>query len=219
MKPISYSAQTVSEARNRIIKYRPFPDSAIREMGQQLQNQSWHEIYSSKCPEMKAIKFEEIIMQMVNFHFPEKSFKVKKNDKPWVDAHLLRIDRQRKREYNKNKRSEKWLKLNEQFLERADRLKKEYYKNRVEDLKTSNTSQWYSKLKRMSSLDQTKEDEIEVEDLIGSSNQSQAEKIADQFALVSSLYEPLNLNDINIPTDGKSKPLPLFEPYQIYMKI
>ena len=70
--------------------------------------------------------------------------------KPHVRKHLRSV------------RSEKWLELNHQFQKRADSLKREYYKNRVEDLKTSNTSQWYSKLKRMSSLDQSKEYEIEA---------------------------------------------------------
>ena len=75
------------------------------------------------------------------------------NDKPWVDSKLKKLDRQRKREYNKRKKSDKWVyRLNKAFLEKADQLKQYYYSNMVEDLKTSNPGQWYSKLKRMSSI-------------------------------------------------------------------
>ena len=62
--------------------------------------------------------------------------KVNCADKPWVDSELLRLDRKRKREYNKRKKSNKWLELNKLFNERAEQLKVAYYKNRVEDLKT-----------------------------------------------------------------------------------
>ena len=70
--------------------------------------------------------------------------KVNENDQPWVDSELLSIDRRRKREYCKRQKSEKWHSLNTQFLERSRLLKESYYVNIVEDLKSSNLSQWYS---------------------------------------------------------------------------
>ena len=118
MKPLSNQFPS-QDKRYKVIKYRPFPDSAIRSMGQWIQSQSWEEIYRIKCPNIKAQRFEEIIMEKVNFFFPEKSIKLNQNDKPWVDGKLLKLDRARKREYNNNKKSEKWLKLNEEFLERS----------------------------------------------------------------------------------------------------
>ena len=71
----------------------------------------------------------------------------------------------------------------------------------------------------MSSIDQSKDDEVEVQDLIGLSNQSQVEIIADQFSKVSNQYAPLQNTDKSIPFTEDSKPLPCFEPYQIHMKI
>ena len=62
-------------------------------------------------------------MDKVADFFPEKSIKISSNDKPWVDLQLLKLDRKRKREYYKNKRSEKWKELNLQFQERAKLLK------------------------------------------------------------------------------------------------
>ena len=141
MKPISASDKVVKRSNYKIIKYRPFPDSGIRQMGQWLQSQSWHEIYRLSCANEKAEKFEKMIMDKVADFFPEKSIKISSNDKPWVDLQLLKLDRKRKREYYKNKRSEKWKELNLQFQERAKLLKQNYYEDRVEDLKISNPSQ------------------------------------------------------------------------------
>ena len=217
MRPISTGIPP--SVKYKQIKFRRFPDSALREMGRWLQGQNWHEVYMLTCPNQKAEKFESILMEKINLYFPEKVIKVNSNDKPWVDRKLLQIDRQRKREYNKRKRSEKWKKLNNLFHERAKILKENYYKDRVEDLKTSNISQWYSRLKRMSSIDQTKEGDVEVQDLVEFPNQEQAEMIADQYAKISNQYKPLKSEDLDCSNMTDSKPLPLFDPYQVYLKI
>ena len=218
MKPLTHEFSTVPK-RYKVITYRPFPDSAIREMGQWIQSQSWNEIYSIECPNLKAQKFEEILMEKVNLFFPEKCLKIDENDQPWVDTQLLKLDRLRKREYNKRKRSEKWTNLNQLFLERAEYLKESYYTNMVEDLKTSKVGQWYSKVKRMSSIDPTRDEKICVEKLEELSSMDQAEFIADSFAEISNAYQPLKREDISIPDVGDSKPCPLFEPFEIYEKI
>ena len=218
MKPLSQNSLT-NRPKYRTIKYRSFPDSGIREMGQWLQSKSWNELYRIDCPEKKAEMFEKTLMEKVNIIFPEKVMKVNCADKPWVDSELLRLDRKRKREYNKRKKSDRWLELNKMFTERAEQLKVAYYKNRVEDLKTSNISQWYSKIKRMSDVDQTKESYVEIQDMADMSNQEQVEEIADQFAQISNQYEPLRSDKIEIPETHNSQPQPLFEPIQIHEKI
>ena len=135
MKPLSLEVQN-KKKNYKIIQYRPFPESGIRQMGMWIQSKSWREIYAMKCPNKKAKVFEEILMDKINTYFPIKSLKLNEDDKPWVDAKLLKLDRLRKREYSKRKKSEKWVSLNSQFLERAEMLKKSYYENVVEDLKT-----------------------------------------------------------------------------------
>ena len=218
MRPISNAFQS-REKRWKIIKYRPFPESGIREMGRWIQSQSWDEIYRISCPNQKAITFEKILLDKVNLIFPEKYIRINENDKPWVDAKLLKIDRARKREYSKRKKSEKWIKLNDLFQERASVLKKTYYRDMVEDLKTSNVSQWYSKVKRMSSIDLTKDEGTEVHDLMHLPISAQAEKIADQFAEISNQYDAIKSENISIPNMESSKPHPLFEQHQIHEKI
>ena len=62
-------------------------------------------------------------MEKINELFPEKQMKINSNDKPWIDTELKKLDRRRKRDYNKNKKSIKWAELNTKFLERAESLK------------------------------------------------------------------------------------------------
>ena len=218
MKPLS-NLNPRQSVRYKTIKYRPFPDSGIREMGQWLQSQRWGEIYSENDENRKAEKFEAIIMEKVNLFFPEKTLKISANDQPWANAQLLRLDRQCKREYNKNKKSNKWKKLNQSLLEMTSQLKTDYYENMVEDLKESNVGQWYSKVKRMSSIDPTREEKILVQEINDLPSNQQAEVIADEFARISNLYQPLKTEDIELPSVENSKAFPMFEPYQIHEKI
>ena len=218
MRPLS-STLPAKDKVYKIIKYRPFPDSAIRTMGQWIQSQKWEHIYRESDPNAKVIMFEKILVDKINELFPEKVLKVNENDKPWIDSKLLKIDRLRKREYSKRKKSEKWLKLNKLFHERAQVLKESYYKDRVEDLKNSNVSQWFSKVKRMSEIDPTKEDRVEVHDLMHLPSSDQGEEIANRFAEISNQYAPLKSDDIPVLDMESSKPHPLFEPYQVHEKI
>ena len=96
MEPLS-SQNPTSVKRYKTIKYRPFPDSAIREMGLWVQSQTWDEIYKISDADKKTTeKFEEILMRKVDFFFPEKTIRINEDDKPWVDSHLLKLDRQQK---------------------------------------------------------------------------------------------------------------------------
>ena len=66
----------------------------------------------------------------------------------------------------------------------------------------------------MSSLDILKDQNINVEALSDLSNIEQAEKIADAFAKISNLNEPLKDEDIIMPSTEDSKPHPLFSPHE-----
>ena len=216
--PLS-TANPTQQKKYKTVKYRPFTESGVREMGQWVQKQSWSDIYKVSCVNLKTEKFEEMIMEKVNLFFPEKTLRLCEDDKPWMTCGLKNLDRQRKREYSKNKKSIKWRALEEKFKEKSAEAKPAYYINMVEDLLTSNPGQWYSKIKRMSNIDPTKDDKVFVQELMGLPSSVQAEIIADQFAAISNEYEPLKADDINIPNMADSKPAPLFEPYQIYEKI
>ena len=150
---------------------------------------------------------------------PQKKIKITSEDRPWFNQKLKKLDRKLKREYTKNKKSKKWMLLKTKFEEKCSEEKENYYKNIVEDLKTSKPSQWYSKLKRMSSHDQAHSEEPVVQSFIGISDELQAEKIAEQFSQISNLYDPLEAEDVCLGDVGNTKPFPSLEPYFIHKKI
>ena len=124
------------------------------------------------------------------------------------------LKRLKSREYNKNRRSNKWEKLNKLFKKEVLKAKRSFYKSKIKDLKESNPSQWYSKLKRLCSYDQHKSEPIIVETIKHLSIQEQAELIADKFSKVSQEYEPLNEKDIIVP-EFESSSIPIFTPLDV----
>ena len=84
----------------------------------------------------------------------------------------------------------------------------------VKDLKESNPRQWYSKLKRMSSIDKQKGESFIIESLMGVSDAEQAEKIADQFAEISQQYEPLTKESIPPETYESENSSMFFIPFE-----
>ena len=68
-----------------------------------------------------------------------------------------------------------------------------YYKNIVSDLKDANPGKWHSKLKRMCGQKNEKQKNILVEELMGYTDQEQADMIAQQYAAVSNQYDAIKL--------------------------
>ena len=91
--------------------------------------------------------------------------------------------------------SRKWYYLDSLFEEKCEEEKDNYFHNIVHDLKTSNPSQWYSKMKRMSGQEDNQADIDTVEELNGLEKDEQVEVIADHYAAVSNLYEPVHNAD------------------------
>ena len=91
--------------------------------------------------------------------------------------------------------SRKWYYLDSLFEEKCEEEKVNYYHNIVHDLKTYIASQWYSKMKRMSGQEDNQADIDTVEELNGLEKDEQVEVIADHYAAVSNLYEPVHNAD------------------------
>ena len=139
--------------------------------------------------------------------FPIKILKICEDDQPWFSKSLKKLDRKRKREFFKHKKSEKWEKLNKEFQERCEEEKSKYYANIVCDLKESNISQWYSKKERKAwHLSPSLPPDSCVEELTGLSEQAQAERIADHYASISAQYQSVRSEDFPDYKTGKHRP-------------
>ena len=195
MRPISATYE-VPPRVYRTVHTRPHTESGVAAFKQWIESESckWVDIYTNCDTHKKAQIFQESLTQAYEKCFPIKSFKISDDDCPWMTKSLKKLDRLRKREFYKNKKSSKWEKLNLAFQAKAETEKEKYYANMVSDLKTSNVSQWFSKVKRMSGQEETRSD-FTVDELLGLSDQDQAEKIADHYAGISQLYKPVANSD------------------------
>ena len=140
-----------------------------------------------------------MVNEAVNKYLPEKAIKIACDDEPWFSQPLKVLDRRRRREYNKNRRSAKYLELDRRFKEKISKCKKKYKRDIIDDLKSAKSGEWYSKLKRMTRYDQGKSEILQVEEISNLSDQDQAERIADQLAEISNTYKQVEVSDIDIP--------------------
>ena len=149
--------------------------------------------------------------------FLKKTLKITNFDQPWITQKLKKLDRQKKRIYNKQRRSEKWKMLDKQFRKEIKAAKVNFYKKMVSDLKTKNPGQWYSAVKRMTNYEKNPE-HLVVDTISHLSAQEQCELIADDFSEIPNSYSPLHKEDIQIPKFSVSD-IPQFKEAQVWKKI
>ena len=170
-KPL-LSETEIYRRQYKIIKTRPLTRSGLSLFHKLITSYNWTHFYRITDVNEKAQFLKMLLAEKYTKFFPQKVFKVSSDDKPWFKSDLKALDRKRKREFNKHHKSEKWEKLNKEFGERCKAAKEQYFKNMVSDLKESNPSKWYSKLKRMSGIEDNKGSSTTVEALIGRGRQS-----------------------------------------------
>ena len=206
MRPISASLP-VPPRVYKTVQTQPITESGLQLFRTWIEEQRWLDVYSCSDVHEKAAKFQTLVMDSFKKCFPVKTFKICEDDQPWISKSLKKLDRHRKREFFKHKKSTKWEYLNKKFQEKCEEEKRKYYSNIVTDLKESNISQWYSKVKRMAGqLSPSLSLDMCVEELSGLSDQEQAERIADHYASVSSQYEPIRPEDFSEYKSGIYKP-------------
>ena len=203
MQPISATVP-IPPRSYRTVQYRPITESGCYAFQSWVEGETWSDIYTCTDIHMKAASFQKIVIQNFEKCFPIKSLKICDDDRPWVTKGVKKLDRLRKREFLKHKKSKKWEVLNQMFQEKCKAEKEKYYDRIVSDLKESNISQWYSKVKRMAGQDQEKRADLTVDELIGLNDVEQAEKIADYYASISNLYESISDGDFPEYSDVKT---------------
>ena len=216
-KPLEYLDEAKRSYRKVI--FRPLTETGMTDFGKWLNSMNWSVIFQSDDTHLKAEMFQSLLLTQMNISFPEKSFKVCSTDKPWINAQIKKLDRQRKREYQKHKKSIKWKRLNDDFQKMLSDAKAKYYSDIVDDLKESDVGKWYSKIKRMSCDEQENNNDVEVLNMIGVPVHIQTERIADSFARVSNEYKHLKTSDIDLNLATNTTSMPMITEEMIFQSI
>ena len=167
------------------VETRPLTQAGMARFAHWVESYSWSEIYGCQDGHTMAQLFQDILLQNYKMCFPTKTVKVCSEDDPWVSGDLKKLERRMKREFVKHKESKKWVQLNKEYIEKCKMEKEKYHENMVKDLKLSNPGKWYSKVKRMSGKSNSKQEIILVDEMMGLSDQEQAECIADHYSAIS----------------------------------
>ena len=87
---------------------------------------------------------------------------------------LLKLRGKKNREFNKHRKSLKYIQLDGRYRELLSESRKQFYKKRIKSLKTTNPRQWYRSLKRIVGYD-VRDDKPAVEDIKHLPDAEQAE--------------------------------------------
>ena len=141
----------------------------------------------------------KVLREKTEACFPTKTRKISSINQPFFSDKIVVLKRKKQREYNKNRKSEKWQRLNDKYTDKLNTAKKMFYQKEISKLKNANPKKWFYWLKRMISKDQLKEQEIIVDEISHLSNSDQAEKIAYSFSSISQEYDKIDPKSITCP--------------------
>ena len=198
MKPINVIENRCSRTY-REITILPVPKSGLDHLRRWIEVQDWTENLLEGSADEKA---ELLLSQMrtaLNRFLPEKVIRIASDDQPWFTDRLKKLDRRRRKEYRKNRRSTRYIGFCRLYQAEVSKAKIKYKRNMIDDVKSAYSGEWYSKLKRISRYDEGKDELIQVEEISHLGDQEQAELIADKLSAISNTYKGVELTDIIIP--------------------
>ena len=202
MEPID-AFNNRKERKENSFLYRSYTDAAFDKMDNMLDNINWSEILDDDLIQNKMEIFHHKLYKIYDTCFPQKRKTVFSENQPFFTDKLAKLKRKKCREYNKNRKSEKYNSLARIYNKELNNAKKKFYRKKVCSLRSSNAKKWFRNIKNLINQDDGKE-LLQVDDIKDLPDELQAEKIADSFAEVSREYEPLDRSKVKFPEFTKS---------------
>ena len=109
------------------VKVRPIPESLQEKIKHELETHDWSNMHNANTANDKATIFTNEVMTIVNKIAPEKTRNIANDDQPWFTEPLKILDRKRRREFTKNRRSERYLRLLKEFKSKCSKTKKKFF--------------------------------------------------------------------------------------------
>ena len=201
----------------KTIKFRPLPDSGIQTFGRFITMHDWSEVLNVADIDAKVDAFHKTIRDKYEEIFHEKTIKISQLDKPWMTPQLKSINRSMKREYWKNRKSDKWKNLKKKFYNLRKIEVKSYYTRILDEAKQTNPSKWYTIVKKLGLKIDNNHDKIEFEAISNLSDVDAANAVASHFASISQEYEPLDRG--KLPAYLPAQRPPQLLPHQVYTEL
>ena len=107
---------------------------------------------------------------------------ISSDNDPYYSEKLAKLKRKKCREYTKRRRSKRWKISEEKHCEELEKAKKSLYVRKIKNLRKMQPKKWHRELKKLTRMDQFKEEKIIVEAIKDLTAKEQAELIANKFA-------------------------------------
>ena len=99
----------------RSVVTRPLPGSGVDQFAEFISTHSWGEVLDEQNINTKVENFHKTLRTKLDQFLPEKTVRVSYLDKKWMSPQLKNINRKLKREFFKNRKSQKWKNLKKKF--------------------------------------------------------------------------------------------------------
>lgn len=202
--PVLYPVTRASIGKQQIYKERttrPLPDSAIRQLGQALIKEDWAKVTSEASPNQQDAALQLILTSLLDLHCPTKTVKLRPQiDKPFMTVELKKLDRQRKREYKKHGKSEKYRSLTSLYNTKFKRASADYLEKIMLEFEDSNPGKANKLLKRLGAQPGDVPDEsnftLPKHQELGLCAEESADRIAQKFADISQEFPPIKITNL-----------------------
>ena len=193
--------------------YRPFHERGAIGFENDLRNTDWQQVYNAGDSNDMAIKFQQVLDDLMHAHFPLRTIKRKESDLPWFDYRARKMVKKKNAIYMSEGKSDRWEKQGE-YLENHLQKRREIYlqKQRDKFLDAPNADvNFFKNVRAFKNPEKPKQ--FDVRSLRpGNSDAQTAAEAAEYFNRISSEFSPLQPEQI--PTTYH-RDLPMLSPAQV----
>jgi hypothetical protein len=129
MRPLSNLNNRPARTKWKVT-IRPLTESGLALFEAWIKSHSWENVYHAETAHSKIFQTE--LLTALNKYLPENIMSFSSDDQAWMTPELKELDKKRKRQFQKHRRSKKWYKLNAKFEEKSGLAKSTFYKNMIE---------------------------------------------------------------------------------------
>ena len=206
-----------------IIKYRPLPQSRVRGFGEWIVSESWSSVNPELSPTEQASVLDNLLSDNLNKFCPVQELKLSTHD---ITKELKQLDKQKKREYFKKGKSQKYLKLKALFDKKYKSAAQNYLNKNLDNLREAEPGKAFNILKRLGAKPGEGTDtgtfSLPNHESESFSAEQSAERIAEHFASISQEFPPLNHQQlpqrVKLKLQSRTLP-PTVSEFDVYQKM
>ncbi|XP_072039411.1 uncharacterized protein [Amphiura filiformis] len=176
-------------------KVRPLKDSNLREFGRWITSHTWTEVTEAANTGDKTSAFYKTLNTAIQLHFPCRKVKLHVHDKPWITPAIKSLICKRQKSFHEGN-THNWRIMRNKVQREISKAKRDFYRDRVQRLKSANPAKWYQQIRVMANMTKTESNIAPPQCVNPSDFVAVANSINEHFASVANDQPPLNVDDL-----------------------